>query len=351
MKTSSYRLTIACLALVGAVAGALAGITVESFGSKDRAQAAGPFIVYVSPNPIGGNPFLELGKKGLEAAGKTYGAETAVYESTTAASRRENVEAAVNEGADLIILLGFEFNDIVAELAATEPDTQFLIVDQCIESPPANVHCAVFREYEASYLMGVAAALMTKANHIGVVGALDIPFMHRYTDGYAKGAEATKPGIKVDVRWVGGSNPFSDPVRAKEQALAIHGAGADIVFAATSGGDFGVFEAARESEFLVLAVDVNRCPEVPGHMIDVTLKRVDNAVIQLVGEVLSGTKSAFLALGLEEGGVGAIALDQGGLSQSQCLIANESGVRSEMQEVAREIISGALVIEDPMFAQ
>ena len=47
-----------------------------------------------------------------------------------------------------------EFNDIVNELAPTAPDVQFLIVDQCIPNQPPNVHCAVFREYEASYLVG-----------------------------------------------------------------------------------------------------------------------------------------------------------------------------------------------------
>ena len=42
--------------------------------------------------------------------------------------------------------------------------------------------------------------------------------------------------------------PFGDPVRAKEQALAMHSAGTDIIFTATAGGDFGVFEAAKENK-------------------------------------------------------------------------------------------------------
>ena len=56
-------------------------------------------------------------------------------------------------------MLGFEFNDIVKEAAKAAPDVDFLIVDQCIDDRPANIHCAVFREYEASYLMGVAAGI------------------------------------------------------------------------------------------------------------------------------------------------------------------------------------------------
>ena len=159
-----------------------------------NAQAADKLFVYVSPDTIGVNAFLQMGKTGIEAAGKKYGADVKTYESKTAADRLENVNAAINEGANIVVLLGFEFNDIVKEVAPTALDTQFLIVDQCFDERPDNVHCAVFREYEASYLMGVAAGMLTEKKKVGVVGALDIPFLHRYTDGYAQGVKWIAPG-------------------------------------------------------------------------------------------------------------------------------------------------------------
>ena len=67
------------------------------------------FFVYVSPDPIGVNAFLQMGKTGTEAAAKKFGADVQTYESSTAAARRENVEAALNEGATLIVLLGFGY--------------------------------------------------------------------------------------------------------------------------------------------------------------------------------------------------------------------------------------------------
>ena len=97
-----------------------------------HAKASDEFFVYVSPDPIGVNAFLEMGKIGIEAAAAKYNADVQTYESTSAVARRENVEAALNEGASLIVVLGFEFNDIIAELAPTAPDVNFLIVDQCI---------------------------------------------------------------------------------------------------------------------------------------------------------------------------------------------------------------------------
>ena len=209
-----------------------------TIASSAMLKAGDDFFVYVSPDPIGVNAFLEMGKIGIEAAAEKYGADVQTYESTTAAARRENVEAALNEGASLIVVLGFEFNDIISELAPTAPEVNFLIVDQCISDLPENVHCAVFREYEASYLTGVAAGMMTNTNKIGVVGALDIPFLHRYTDAYRDGAKAVNSKVEVEIRWVGGDNPFGDPVRAKEQALAMNASGACLLYTSPSPRDY-----------------------------------------------------------------------------------------------------------------
>lgn len=315
------------------------------------AQAADKLFVYVSPDAIGVNAFLKMGQTGIEAAGEKYDADVKTYESRTAADRMDNVSAAINEGANIIVMLGFEFSDIVKQLAPTAPDTQFLIVDQCIEDRPENVSCAVFREYEASYLMGVAAGMLTQNDHVGVVGALDIPFLHRYTDAYAQGAKSVNDDVTVDTRWVGGENPFADPVRAKEQAVAMHAAGSDYIFTATSGGDFGVFEAAQEEDFKVFSVDVNHCPDAPDHVVDMTLKNVDTAVVEAIGEILDGGENTVASLGLKEGGMSAMALQEDEIADSACLIADHPDVAEKVRAVAADIESGKLKLEDPMFAK
>lgn len=326
-----------------------AGLLAASFMATG-AQAADKLFVYVSPNQIGVNAFLKLGQKGIQEAGKKFGADVKTYESRTAADRMDNVNAAINEGADIVVVLGFEFNDIIKQLAPTAPDTQFLIVDQCIDGRPDNVHCAVFREYEASYLIGVEAGMLSKNKKVGVIGALDIPFLHRYTDGYAQGVKSVAPDTDVDIRWVGGENPFADPVRAKEQAVAMHSAGAAPIFTATSGGDYGVFEAAKQDDFNIFSVDVNHCPEVPGHVIDITLKHVDTAMLDAIGSILDGKKKITMALGLKEGGMSVVALEENP-GDTKCLIADHPDVIAKVKSVAKTIEDGSLKLEDPMFAK
>lgn len=325
-------------------------ITLMFVAANGEAEAKQKFI-YVSPDPIGVNEFLIMGQKGIEAAGSKYDAETKVFESEDPTTREENVRAAINEGANIVVVLGFQFNDIIPQVAEEFPDVQFLIVDQCIENLPPNVRCAVFREYQGSFLIGAVAASLTKTNHVGTVCALDIPFMHRFTDGFAMGAQYVKPDIKVSTLWVGGNNPFSDPVRAKELALAMAADGADYIFAATAGGDFGIFEAAQEKNFKVFGVDINHCPTTPGHIVECQLKRVDVAIVESIDAILNNSEEKVMVYGLDNKGVGLVSLTSEKPEESQCLIIRYPEVIEKVKDIQQKIISAEIVIEDPMFKQ
>lgn len=342
MKISSFGKIIAALILLTSVF-----VFVGDMANAEKPKK----IIYVSPDPLGVNPFLIMGKTGTEEAGAKYGAETMVYESEDPTTREENVRAAVNEGANIVIVLGFEFNDIIPVVAEENPDVQFLIVDQCIDPLPENVRCAVFKEYEGSFLIGAVAASLTKTNHVGTVCALDIPFMHRFTDGFAEGAKYINPDIKVSTLWVGGNNPFSDPVRAKELALAMAADGTDYIFAATAGGDFGIFEAAQEQNFFVFGVDINHCPTAPGHIVECQLKRVDVAIVESVEAIAHNAEEKVLVYGLDSKGVGLVSLTSEKPEESQCLILQHPEIIKKAKEIQQKIINGEIVIEDPMFKQ
>lgn len=305
---------------------------------------------YITPNPIGVNDFLILGRKGSEEAAQKHNASLKILESEDPNTINENVRAAVNDGATLVIVIGFEFGDIIPKVAAESPDVQFLTIDFCPDSPPANVHCAVFREYEMTYLIGAAAGLLTKTNKVGAISAIDIPFLHRYTDGFAEGAKAVNPNVDVAVRWIGTDpSAFSDPAKAKEQALALAAEGRDQIFAAGAASNLGIFEAAKEKNFQTYGVDVNQCPLAEGYVVDNALKRVDNATVQAVDAIMAGEKSNVLAYGLKEGGIGIVPFSLEKPEDSRCLIMQYPDVIAKLKELQDKIISGELKLEDPMF--
>lgn len=283
-------------------------------------------------------------------AAKSIGAKAITIESDTSQAILENVYAAANEGADIVVALSFSATDAVTEVAATAPDVQFLLVDACPQGDrPDNLHCAVFREHEASFLMGAMAALNSKAEKLGAVGPVDIPFMHRFTDGFTEGAKHINSDIQVEVRWVGGQNPFSDPVRAKEQALALNAIGADVIYAVAAGGNFGIYEAATDAGFKIMGVDSNHCPLAKGAMYDAALKRVDHAIQLSVDAIVGGAKKSFASYGLAEGGVGGLVLSSDAdLAASGCLVADQPETVKQIRGIAQQIIAGEIIIVDPL---
>lgn len=308
----------------------------------------GPSFIYITPNPIGINKFLELGDIGTKAAAEALGGTARTFESTDLSSRRANLEAAIDDAPTIIVLTTFEFTELADEFATANPDQAFILIDACPEAPPANLFCGVFREYEGAYLLGVMAGELTESGRIGSVVALDIPFLKRFSDGFAQGAASVNPGVTESQVFIGGDNPFSDPPRAKEQALALAAQGADHIFAVGSGSNGGVFEAAEEEGFLSYGVDVDQCSLAPGHVVDNNLKRVDVVVETLIQQVLDGTAAAFNSFGLAERGMGVVALSDE-LAASDCVIKDFPEVIELVRDVHDRIVSGELVLEDPMF--
>ncbi len=308
-------------------------------------------IIYVSPNPLGVNEFLKMGKTGTDAVAKKLGAKARTYEAKDPTTRKQDVEAAVHDGADIVVVLGFEFADWLPDIAKANPKTKFLIVDTFIPNPPPNLWESVFREWEGSYLAGAEAAWLSKSGKIGSVSALDIPFLKRWTVAFEQGAKAVRPDITVSpTLFVGGDNPFGDPVRAAQQAQAQIANGDDILYAVTAGGNGGVFKAAKDKGVLAIGVDANQCPSSPGVVLDNMVKHVDNALVKAVEGIAKGDQDHIVAYGLKEGGVGLTSLNAD-VAGSQCVIAKHPDVIAKLKELAGKIESGSVKLEDPMMAK
>ena len=342
------RKSLAGIGLAGAALLALTACAGGGGGGSDEDGGGGTehSFVYITNDPIGINQCLESGKIGIEEAAEAYNGTSKVYESTDQASQRANLDQAVAEAPDVIVLITFDFEDMAKEYAEANPEQEFLLIDACPQGGPENLHCAVFREYEASYLLGVEAGLRSESGKIGSVGAVDIPFIHRYTDAFAEGARSVNPSVGDTQLFIGGDNPFSDPAKAKEQALAIAAAGVDHVFAVGAGSNGGIFEAAAEADMQAYGVDVNQCPMAPGHGADGALKAVNVLVVKEIGKILEGTAEPVSSYGLAEEGMDLVSLAEGA-EDSQCTVMEHPDVLEKVKEVKEQIISGELKIEDP----
>ena len=266
------------------------------------------------------------------------------------------MRAFAEKGFDLIVGVGFAQGPILKRVATDYPNIKFAIVDGVImeddgKTPKSNVASLVFREHEGSYLVGMIAAEKSKTGVLGFLGGMDIPLIHRFQKGYEEGAKAVNPKAIVIPNYVGVTdNAWNNPGKGKELALAQIEKGADVIFTAAGNSGLGAFDAVEqygknangEANKFVIGVDSNQNAVKPGFVLTSMVKRVDNAVYDVVKEVLGGSfKGGFHTFGLDKDGV-AYALDD----NNKPLIPEATLMRVE--EAKGKIVAGEIKVTDAM---
>ncbi len=138
---------------------------------------------------------------------------------------------------------------------------------------------------------------------------MDVPLIRRFACGYAQGAKATNPDVKVVQNMTGSTAAaWNDPVKGTELTRAQISQGADVVFAAAGGTGIGVLQTAADENILSIGVDSNQNHLHPGKVLTSMLKRVDNAVYDAftAGEAV---EPGYRLMDLASGGVD-YALDE-----------------------------------------
>ena len=184
------------------------------------------------------------------------------------------------------------------------------------KAPLDNLTDLVFSEEQGSYLVGVAAALKTKAKHVGFVGGTHGDLIKKFEAGFTSGVKSVDKTIKIDIQYLtedpnDGKTGFENPTGGKDAASAMYQGGADIVYHAAGKSGLGVFdavEAAGEGKWAIgvdsdqyLTVDKAQQP----HILTSMLKRIDTAVFDYVkANADDATKPGFVGYDLKVDGVG-----------------------------------------------
>jgi basic membrane protein A len=250
---------------------------------------------------------------------------------------------------DLIIGVGFAQAPIMEQVAKDYPNIHFAIIDGVSELP--NVASLVFKEQEGSYLVGILAAKASRTQTIGFLGGMDIGLIHRFEKGYEEGAKSVNPNIRIIQNYVGVTDSaWNNPGKGKELSLAQIGKGADVIFTAAGNSGLGAFDAVEQqgkengrATHFVIGVDSNQNMVKPGFVLTSMVKRVDNAVYNIVQEVFNHRFEPGLhVFGLDKDGVG-YAMDD----NNKSLVSPESIQLAE--EAKQKIIAGQIKVTDAMF--
>ncbi len=318
----------------------------ETSGSTDDSGSSEDALKIGLVYDIGGRgdkSFNDAAAAGFDKAVDEFGVEATELEPDEGGENREELLRQLAEDQDLVIAVGFAFDESVGKASTDFPDAKFAQVDGGVDA--ANVAELGFAEHEGSFLVGAAAALKSQTGKVGFIGGVEIELIQKFEAGYVAGAKYINPDIEVEVQYISPAGDFSGfgaPDKAKTIAEAMYEGGADVVYHAAGGSGSGLFEAAaatgREGEVWAIGVDSDQYLTAPAdqqpYILTSMLKRVDVAVYETIKALSEGTfEAGFQTFDLSVDGVG--------YSSSNDAI---SDISSQLDEIATKIASGEIEV-------
>jgi basic membrane protein A len=266
-----------------------------------------------------------------------------------------NLNAETNKGCDTVIAVGGLMYQAVAKAAKANPKQQYAEIDSSNQGYK-NVYGLQYNTAQGGFLGGYLAAGMSKTGKVATYGGLNIPPVTIYMDGFWEGVQYynKQKGANVQVLgWdetnqKGGTfaNSFTDSNKGKQITQQFQQQGADIVFPVAGGTGVGSAAAAAASggQLSVIWVDTDGCESVAQYckyFLTSVTKNLTGSVQDYVTQAATGE--------FPKGGyVGTLENDGTGLAPFHDFDSKvPSDLKSELDQVKQDIISGSIEITSP----
>ncbi len=228
MKKIAFRLILVI------VLSALAFSACAPQATPEPVAEVKPFrVAIVMPSSITDMAFSQSMYEGLLAVQQEMGADKMEIAYSEGMFNVPDAAAAIrdyaSQGFDLVIAHGSQYGTSLQQIAPDFPETSFAwgtSLDTFQKDGINNVFAYQAEAQQGGYVLGTVAALMSKTGVIGISGPVEAGDAKLYVDGFKTGAEAAKPGIKVQISYTGSFSDVSLMAAAAETHIA---AGADML--------------------------------------------------------------------------------------------------------------------------
>ena len=179
------------------------------------------------------------------------------------------IDAAVEDGFNVIVLPGFLFAPAIAECQPMYPEVKFIALDVSEYdlssngvnvAEAANLYSAVYQEELSGYMAGVAAVKLGY-KHLGFLGGMAVPAVIRFGYGFVQGANdaAKELGLTdVAIEYVYGNQFYGDADITAYMDNWYQTMGVEVVFACGGGIYSSAAEAAQKVGGKVIGVDTDQ---------------------------------------------------------------------------------------------
>jgi basic membrane protein A len=341
---------------------AVSALVLSGCAASTEENAAGEFLACAVSDKGGWNDksFNESVSDGMDRAKAELGVEISLLGSDEIDNIKPNLEAMVEQGCTLVISVGFNGAAPVNEVAAANPDVDFVTVDGFNGGELTNLKPLNYAMEESSYLVGYAVASISKTGIVGTFGGEQYDSVTPFMSGFYYGALAYGKDSGKTIKVLGwdpvaktgdfagdgtGAGFATNNAGSKTIALNQAQAGADVIFP-VGGDQFGaVSEAFKELGIEGLSAGVDKdialtAPDYAPFIVTSAEKRMTVAVFEIIEELVNG--GAFSS----EAYIGTLANEGTAISPFYAfddLISAE--VKAKLAEIQKGIIDGTI---DPL---
>jgi basic membrane protein A len=290
--------------------------------------------------------------KGLEEAKKENGDIDIKYVASKAEADYEvNLTGFVNQKCDFILAVGGLMSDATKKIAQANPNQQFGIVDA---NPGVdNIYPMQFDTAQAAFQAGYLAAGMTKTGKVATYGAIPIPPVTIFMDGFADGVAHYNKAKSKNVQLLGWdkatqkgsfSNSFDKQDDGKKVSDTLVAQGADIIMPVAGGAGLGTTAAAQASngKYSVIWVDADGCEATQNCpvMLTTVVKNIKDAVKEAVLKAAGGEK-----LQAKPGFVGTLANNGVSIAPYHDFDSKvPADLKAEVDKIKADIAAGTITV-------
>lgn len=254
-------------------------------------------VALLTPASVNDSGWSAIAYEGVKAIESEEGAKVS-HQVTKDAGIKDALRSYAQEGYNLIIGHGFEYNAPAVETAKDFPDTVF--VTSGGGEFTTNAGAIRFYLEEGFYLAGMMAGKMTKTGKVGMIGGPDVPSIRSTFKAFAAGAKEANPSVIIIEKFTG----KNDDVAAAQQAtLQAIDEGADFLIHQTNSGVSGFIKACEERKVWAFGANEDQNSLSPQVLASAIIE-VKQPFLDLAKEVKDGKFVGGIKLfGMKEGGI------------------------------------------------
>ena len=312
--------------------------------AEEAAAGGEPFrIALIMPSTTTDYSWSQSMYDGLIAVQAEMGGESALELAVTenmfqVADAANAIRDYATDGYDLVIAHGAQYGTPLFEVARDFPETSFAwgtTTNIGAEEGLTNVFAYEPAAQEGGYLNGVAAALLSEKNVIGVVGPVEAGDAKLYINGFIDGVKATKPEAEVNVTYTGA---FGDTALAAEAANTQIQAGADVLTGSAQ-QVVGSIQVAKDAGVYWFGSQSNQSPLAPEIVVMNQVYDWTAVIKDMIDSHNSGTLGGkVFTMTLNDGGQTTVYNDQSTVTAEKL-----AEIQAAVDAAAAGIMDGSIV--------